>query len=103
MLKKTSNSIGVVKFGSTVYGLRAIRKAAYKFRGRVAVYIRQRGHFNEVRLTPDANCNSFYALVCEFCSEVLDQELRERVAREMVGLRGLLRARALAPPLGKCA
>jgi His-Xaa-Ser system protein HxsD len=103
MLKKTSDSIRVVKFNSAVYGLGAITKAACKFRGRVAVYIQQRGRVNEVRLTQGANCISFYALVCEFCSEVLDQELKERVAREMVVCRDLLRVGALTPTLEKCA
>jgi His-Xaa-Ser system protein HxsD len=103
MLKKTSDSIRVVKFDSAVYGLRAIGKAAWKFRGSMAVYIQQRGCVNEVRLIQATNCNSFYALVREFCSEVLDQELRERVAREMVALRDLLLAGALAPALEKCA
>jgi His-Xaa-Ser system protein HxsD len=99
MLNKTR----VVKFNSAVYGLGAIRKAACKFRGCMAVCIQQRGHVNEVRLTQGANCNSFYALVSEFCSEVLDQELRERVAREMVVCRDLLRVGALSPTLERCA
>jgi len=84
----------VVKFNSDVYGLNAIKKSAYKFRRRLSVLVERRDHINEVRLIPYAYRDSLYALVREFCNEVLDQELRERVAREMVGIRNLLLAQA---------
>jgi len=42
--------------------------------------------------------------VRDFCNEVLDQELRERVVREMTGIRNLLLAQAFSKTaLANCA
>jgi His-Xaa-Ser system protein HxsD len=101
--KKVGNGIRVVKFDVEVYGCNAIRRAAYKFRGRVSVAIEQRDSFNQVRLIQSVHCDSFYTLVSDFCNEVLDQELRERVAREMIGLRNLLSPGASKFTIAKCA
>ena len=91
-----------MNFDGAVYGCNAIRKAAAKFRGRLSVSIEQRGRFHEVRLIQNAYCDSYHSLVRDFCSEVLDQELRERVAREMTGIRNLLSA-GTPTSLTKCA
>lgn len=103
MLKTTDGDVRVVNFNAAVYGCNAIRKAAHRFRGRLSVHIEQRGPINEVRLIQGAHCNSFSTLVREFCNDVLEQELSERVACEMVGIRDLLLARASVPPLANCA
>jgi His-Xaa-Ser system protein HxsD len=102
MLKKFGDGVRVVNFNAAVYGCNAIRKAAHKFHGRLSVHIEQRGFNNEVRLIREAHCNSFPELVREFANEVLDQELRERVAREMAGIRHLLLAHAPLLPLAGC-
>lgn len=80
----------VVNFNSAIYGLRAIKKAAHKFQNQLFVLIKQHGSSNEVQLISNACCKSFDTLVREFCNEVLDQELRDRVAQEMAGIRCLL-------------
>jgi His-Xaa-Ser system protein HxsD len=93
MAKKTVvDGTQVVNFNAAVYGLSAIRKAAYKFRGDLCILVEQHGDLNEVWLMPNAGCKSASAFVREFCTEVLDQELRERVTAEMVGVRNLLLA-----------
>jgi His-Xaa-Ser system protein HxsD len=102
MLEKIGYSVSVINFNSAVYGCEAIRKAAHKFRGRLSVYIEQRGLDNEVRLIREAYSGSFPALAREFCNEVLDQELKERVACEMAGMRHLFLAHA-KPLLANCA
>ena len=91
MLKETiDDGTQVVNFNAAVYGLNAIKKAAYKFGGRFYVLIEQHDRMTEVRLIPKESCKSPDACLCEFFSEVLDQELRERVTAEMADIRSLL-------------
>jgi His-Xaa-Ser system protein HxsD len=82
----------VVSFNSAIYAHKAIKKAARKFQTQLCVLIEYHGSTNEVRLISNACCKSFDALVRDFCNEVLDQELRDRVVREMAGIRCLLSA-----------
>jgi His-Xaa-Ser system protein HxsD len=84
----------VMNFNAAVYGLNAIKKAARRFGSQFYVLIEQYGQSTEVRLIPKTCCKSPVAYVGEFCNEVLDQELRERVAAEMAGIRYLLLAQA---------
>jgi His-Xaa-Ser system protein HxsD len=104
MLKKSvEDRTRVVSFNAAVYRLNAIKRAARKFRGCLSVLIEQRGHSNEVRLIPTGYCTSLYALMLAFCDEVLDQELRQRVALEMDGMRSLLLAQAFSRnAMAKC-
>lgn len=95
-MKTGNDGVRVVNLNAAVYGLHAINKAADKFRGRLYILVEQLGNANEVRLIPEACCKSLDGLVRDFCNEVLDQELRERVAREMTRIRSLLLAEALA-------
>lgn len=84
----------VMNFDAAVYGLNAIRKAAYKFGDRLYVLIEQHDCVTEVRLIPREERECSREFVGEFCNEVLDQELRERVTAEIADLRSLLFARA---------
>jgi len=91
----TNDGVRVVNFNAAIYGLHAIRKVAYKLRGHLYILVEQHGNVNEVRLIFNACPTSIDRLMRDFCSEVLDQELRERVAREMTGIRNILQAHAL--------
>ncbi len=104
-VEKTENDgFRVVSLNAAAYGLSAIKKAAYKFEGHLHVVVEQRGPMNEVQLVPCACCDSFDGLVRDFCNEVLDQELRERVAHEMAGIRELLLTQAFSKfVLANCA
>lgn len=95
---KTTKDDGVRVFNlnAAIYGLRAIRKVAYKLRGSLYILVEQHGNVNEVRLISNACPKSIDRLVRDFCNEVLDQELRERVAREMTEIRDILQAHALS-------
>ena len=97
MLNKAEDGgIRVVNFNAAVYGLNAIKRATCKFQRYLGVLVEQHGKMNEVWLIPNASGNSMDTLVRDFCSEVLDQELRERVLREMAGVRKLLLAQAFS-------
>lgn len=84
----------VIQFNAAVYGLKAIRKAATAFGTSLNVFVEPHGHITEVRLIPKECSSSARRFVCEFCSEVLDQELRERVSVELAGVCSLLCSRA---------
>jgi len=99
-----ADHITVVNFNSAVYGLKAIEKAARKFHDQLCVLINHQSHASQVQLISKAPCNSFDALVRDFCNEVLEQELRSRVAREMAGIRSLLLSQLFSKtPLADCA
>ncbi len=91
MLKWTlEDGTQVINFNAAVYGLIAINNAARKFGGEFYVVIEQKGRTTEVRLVAKECYRSPGACVGEFCNEVLNQELRERVTTEMTGIRSLL-------------
>ncbi len=91
MLKQTvDDGTQVMNFNAAVYGLNAIKKAAHTFGDHFYVLIEPHDCMTEVRLIPKKCCESPGAWVGEFCNEVLDQELRERVSAEMVGIRNLV-------------
>lgn len=97
---RRGNGVRLVKLNAAAYGLSAIGKAVRRFQNRLSVHIEKRGNVNELSLIQAEHGDSSYDLACEFCNEVLDQELRERVVREMAGIRPLFAAQAT---LAKCA
>jgi len=105
MLKETvDDGTQVINFNAAVYGLNAIKRAAYRFGGHFYFLIEQHDRMTEVRLVPKESCKSAGACVGEFCNEVLDQELRERVTAELAGIRNLLLAQAFSKTSrGDCA
>jgi His-Xaa-Ser system protein HxsD len=90
----------MVELDTNIYRLTAIKKATYKFGDRyhtrivktsankVKVVFKSK---NEKAKVEDAN-----TLSGEFCNEVLDQELREIVAKETEAVRNLLLAQAFS-------
>ncbi len=91
MLKWTlEDGTQVINFNAAVYGPVAIKKAAHKFDDDFYVLIEQNGRTTEVRLIPKECDRTPGACAGEFCNEVLNQELRERVAAELAGIRSLL-------------
>ncbi len=93
---RTSDGTVLLTFDSNIYKLSAVKKAAHKFCGLFHILIEQRGQAAEVRLTPRDLSASIDTLVGDFCNEVLDQDLRETVAEETVGIRNLLLAQAFS-------
>jgi len=86
----------VMSFNAAVYGIKAIKKAACTFGCHFYVLIEPHGCVTEVRLIPKACCKSAAAFAGEFCNEVLDEELRERVSAEIAGIRKLLVAQVFS-------
>lgn len=96
VVNRTPDGTPYVTLDSRIYRLSAIKKAANKFCGLFHILIEQHDQSTAVRLTPKASTASVDTLVGEFCNEVLDQDLRETIAEETVGIRNLLLAQAFS-------
>jgi His-Xaa-Ser system protein HxsD len=80
-----------------VYGLPALLKVAYKFTDRCFIHLQHRTErIVEVRFRAKGSQVSLDVIAGEFCNEVLDQRLREIVARESEPIRNLVLAHALS-------
>ncbi len=80
-----------------IYGLPALLKVAHKFTDRCFVHLQYRTErVVEVRLHAKAPQVPLDGIAGEFCNEVLDQRLREIVARESEPVRNLVLAHALS-------
>ena len=84
---------------TSIYSLEAIKKAAYKFADRASVVINPLSEstvsivFNFLGRNAEGNPDQ---VVSDFCNELLDQDLRERIKRETEPLRNLLIAQAFS-------
>lgn len=86
-----------MEFDSAVYRLEAIKKAAYRFGGRCVAQIEVvRPGCVRVTLEPKNPGDDVGMLVGEFRNEVLDQELREVVAKETEAIRNLIVVQAFS-------
>src|SRR5256885_1403771 len=80
-----------------VYGLQPLLKVAHKFAGRCFVHLQHRNErIVEVRIRSKNFELPLDSIAGEFCNEVLDQTLREIVARESEPVRNLVMAHALS-------
>lgn len=80
-----------------VYGLTALLKVADKFTDRCFVHLQKRSeHIVEVRFRSKNPAVSLDLIAGEFGNEILDQRLREIVARESEPVRNLVLAHALS-------
>lgn len=87
----------VVELDLSVYRLDAIKKAAYRFGGRCFTSIElPEASTARVTLTPRGGPELLEQLAGEFRNEVLDQELREVVAKETEAIRNLIVVQAFS-------
>src|SRR6476620_2378014 len=96
-MSPTTTSPVQIELDPQVYRLAAVKKAAYTFGDRCHIQI-QVGDGGKiiVALKPKKLLDNLQHLAGEFENAVLDQELREVVARETEGVRNLLLAQAFA-------
>ena len=79
------------------YALRAIQRAAYKFTDRCAAFLAPSGGTAvTVTLGTKTSDEDLDALVCSFCNELLDKQIREDLAASAGQLRALIVAQAFA-------
>ena len=86
----------VVRFDRTVYGVSAVKKAAYKSGDTFHILIEEADGSVVVSLRPEASNAHPEDALGKFCNEVLDQQLREEIAAETKGVRDLLLAHAFS-------
>ena len=84
-----------LRFASAVYSLDAVKKAAYVFGDRCYAHIEVCNDVTVVTLQPKGQLPG-EQLSGEFANEVLDQDLRQRIAAETEGIRNLIIAQAFS-------
>jgi len=85
----------------TIYGLEAIKKAAYKFADRASILIIREGAnvvvaFDFAGPKFDKDTKRMDEVVADFSNELLDQDLREIVKKETSALRSVIIAHAFS-------
>ena len=95
ILRTTDGSL-LVCFSRNVYGLSAVKKAAYKYGHLFHVLIEEAEQSTLATLRPTATCRDPEEAAGQFCNEALDQQLREEIAAETRGVRDLLLAHAFS-------
>ncbi|MBF5043309.1 His-Xaa-Ser system protein HxsD [Aggregicoccus sp. 17bor-14] len=91
-----TNAVATVEFDRRVYRLEAVKKAAYRLSAQCVSQI-ELGSGDEVYVTLTLKQpGSLDDLVVAFRTEVLDQELREVVAKETEAVRNLILAQAFS-------
>ncbi len=80
-----------------VYSLPALLRVAYRFTDRCYLHLQRKSeHVVEVRFRAKTLEIALDTIAGEFCNELLDQSLREIVARESEPVRNLILAHALS-------
>jgi His-Xaa-Ser system protein HxsD len=85
-----------VVFSSEVFGLEAVKKAAYRFIDRFSIDIILADETIECQLNFADADKSVSFWVDEFKKEVLDQDLRQRIKAESEPVRNLILAHAFS-------
>jgi len=88
-----------IEIDTAIYGLDAILRAGYKFTDRCYVFIDRPAKRSDrvvVFLAHKTDAASLEADVGEFCNELLDQQVRQSLAREFGGIRTLIVAQAFS-------
>ena len=88
-----------LSLNTSIYSVGAIKKAAYKFADRTSVMINPVSEsavlivFNFVGKHAESNPEQ---VISDFCNELLDQDLRERIKKETEPMRNLILAHAFS-------
>ena len=94
----TEGRVIALEIGTSLYSSSAILRACYKFADRLYSFVSptETDAVLAVALWSRTGGEVSPSLVGEFCSELADQELRERLARETGPLREMVVAQAFA-------
>ena len=80
-----------------IYSVPALLRVAYRFTDRCYLHLQRKSeHVVEVRFRARTSEIGLQNIAGEFCNELLDQSLREIVARESEPVRNLILAHALS-------
>ena len=87
-----------VEFDAATYTATAVKKAAYKFTDQAAILISTQDNkiLASLTFTPDQTEIIKQQVVHGFCTEVLDQDLRESIAAQTELTRNLILAQAFS-------
>jgi His-Xaa-Ser system protein HxsD len=79
-----------------VYPISALLRVAYRFTDRCYLHLQRAGDSVDVRFRTKTASPPLDQIAGDFCNELLDQSLREIVARESEPVRNLILAHALS-------
>jgi len=88
-----------LSLSTSIYSVEAVKKTAYKFADRTSVIINPEAEsavsivFNFIGKHAESNPEQ---VISDFCNELLDQDLRERIKKETEPLRNLILAHAFS-------
>lgn len=87
-----------IEFDLDVYSLDTIKKAAYRLSNLFSIEIRISGSKArcEIGFPHDVSANQIDQALYEFNKELLDQDLRQSIAKETEGVRNLILAHAFS-------
>ena len=88
-----------VNFDLRIYSLNAIKKAAYKFTDKYSVLIEfvENDSKIQVLFKPiSKELDNLTNIAALFCNEVIDQDLRESIAKDTEGIKNLIIAQAFS-------
>jgi His-Xaa-Ser system protein HxsD len=88
-----------VRFSSKVYSLETIKRAAYRFIDRFSseFQVQPDEIVCTIHFTGPTSAEAAKTAIGELHSEVLDQDLRQRISAETAGMRNAILAVAFAP------
>jgi len=88
-----------VRFSRTCFDVECVKRAAYRFLDRFALDLKPEEHelVCNVSFTPPVPEEVAEAILADFRKEVLDQDLRSRIAAETAPIRNAILALAFAP------
>ena len=88
-----------LSLSTSIYSIEAVKKAAYKFADRTSIIINP-GPDSTISLVFNFagkyTNNDPKQVIADFCNELLDQDLRERIKKETEPLRNLILAHAFS-------
>jgi His-Xaa-Ser system protein HxsD len=91
-----SSETRIVSLDAAAFNIDSVQKAAYRYIDRMAVSFRIDDRQIHCELRFDPNIASADDLVCDFHKELLDQQLRQRIAGETESIRHLILAHAFS-------
>ena len=95
-ITKLEDGTQLVTFDVNVYQLSAIQKAAYQYSGKFDCRIEQANEEFKVYLLAKVKDINLQKEIANFCTEVLDQQLREKIGKETEAIRNLILAQAFS-------
>ena len=92
----TVTNTDTVQFDLALFSETTVKKAAYRFTNEASISFNKDGNELSCSITPASEETELSDLILRFQNEVLDQDLREKIAEETAGIRNVILAQAFS-------